>query len=180
MDCGKLLESEFFKQKIRTFTKSRDVDQDGLITRMDFELLVKQFKERGVPEEHVKLTESTFFKFCDDMGLTDAAKSLSYDQFAEQFCKIAEKSLKIIPRFYKSTFEVIDTDHDGFLSYVEWEDYNLAVRIASEHSKASFEAMDTDHDGRISMEEFVAYHEEFFYSTEDRLNSSILFGPLVK
>ena len=52
------------------------------------------------------------------------------------------------------------------------------VSIPVEHAKASFEAMDANHYGKISMQEFIDYHTEFFFSSEDKLNSSVLYGPV--
>ena len=43
---------------------------------------------------------------------------------------------------------------------------------------ASFRAMDRNHDTLLSREEFKAYHVEYFFTSEDKLNSSILYGPL--
>ena len=53
-----------------------------------------------------------------------------------------------------------------------------ALNIDKAHARASFDAMDTNGDGKISKEEFVAYHVEFYYTAEDKLKSSILYGPL--
>ena len=44
--------------------------------------------------------------------------------------------------------------------------------------KALFEATDTNGDGVVPLEEFTAYHVEFFSTTENKLNSAILYGPL--
>ena len=46
------------------------------------------------------------------------------------------------------------------------------------HARASFDALDTNNDGVISEEEFRAYHWEFFCTTENKLNSEIMYGPL--
>ncbi len=67
---------------------------------------------------------------------------------------------------------------NGTISLKEWEIHYNVFGIPVEHAKASFEAMDTDKDGVISQDEFVAYYTEYFYTTEDTLTSSILYGPL--
>ena len=71
-------------------------------------------------------------------------------------------------------------DGDGWISLKEWEHHYQAhiVFLWSTLYKASFEAMDANHDGKISMQEFIDYHTEFFFSSEDKLNSSILYGPV--
>ena len=60
----------------------------------------------------------------------------------------------------------------------EWKVHISALGIAAEHAKKSFHAIDTDNDGKITMAEFVNYHIEYFQSSENKLNSAILYGPL--
>ena len=60
----------------------------------------------------------------------------------------------------------------------EWELHYRCMGLDPKYAKVSFEAMDTNGDGNVSLEEFTAYHVEFFSSTENKLNSAILFGPL--
>ena len=38
--------------------------------------------------------------------------------------------------------------------------------------------MDKDGGGKITKEEFLDYNSEFFHTTENKLNSAILYGPL--
>ena len=57
-------------------------------------------------------------------------------------------------------------------------DHYKALGADVAYARASFDAMDMDGNGVVSKEEFTAYNIEFFYSTEDKLNSSIMYGPL--
>lgn len=75
-------------------------------------------------------------------------------------------------------FEIIDEDGDGTISLQEWVKYSRAIGVNPEDAKQSFDAMDANGDKKVTREEFLAYNEEFFYSTDDNLKSSILFGPL--
>ena len=75
-------------------------------------------------------------------------------------------------------FPILDCNGDCVISMEEWRVHNCAMGISPEHAEASFHAMDADEDGKISQEEFVNYHYEYFYSTENKLNSAILYGPL--
>ena len=86
--------------------------------------------------------------------------------------------LSYCDELYSSWFKQVDMDGDSWISLKEWEHHYQAHSIPVEHAKASFEAMDANHDGKISMQEFIDYHTEFFFSSEDKLNSSILYRPV--
>ena len=75
-------------------------------------------------------------------------------------------------------FNCLDINGDGVVSMNEWELHYKCMGIDPKHAKASFEAMDTNSNGVVSLEEFTAYHVEFFSSTDNKLNSAILYGPL--
>ena len=78
-----------------------------------------------------------------------------------------------------SHFEQIDLNGNGEISVQEWQRYNHAMGISSGHARKSFKAMDANGDGVVSFQEFKAYIREFYFSTEDKLRSSILYGPLI-
>ena len=79
---------------------------------------------------------------------------------------------------FTDMFEIIDEDGDGVISREEWIKYSKAIGITPVHAEASFNAMNADGNKTVSRDEFLAYNHEFFYSTEDKLKSSLLFGPI--
>ncbi len=82
------------------------------------------------------------------------------------------------PKVYVAMFKTVNENGDGRISFQEWVNHYKSMGIPVEHARASFDAMDSDGDGSVSEKEFCNYHSEFFCSTEDKLKSSILFGPL--
>ena len=74
-------------------------------------------------------------------------------------------------------FGVLDTDGSGKVSFDEWHTHYSAFGITPEHARASFDAIDQDGDGQISMDEFVSYHLEYYYTTDNKLNSALFYGP---
>ena len=115
---------------------------------------------------------------CDSLGLLDNSISISYEEIAEMWIENLEKQEDFAVDRFDRIYRIIDTDRSGTISFQEWEIHYKAVGIPVEHAKASFDAMDTDGDGVISHDEFVAYHTEYFYTVEDKLHSSLLYGPL--
>ncbi len=175
---AKVRNSDFFYKKLMRAAKVQDADKDGTVTRADFELMIKNYKDLGMPEEYTQELCDVMYAMCASLGLSDSSKVLSYDEITEMWTKnIEEEEDFSIDRFDRM-FRIIDTDRNGTISVKEWETQYIAIGIPVEHSKASFEAMDTNKDGVISHDEFVAYHKEYFYTTEDKLSSSLLYGPL--
>lgn len=172
-----LEKNDFWNKKFRHAVKVRDVDKDGLISRSDFQMIVERYKEMGTPEDHLKKLSSTLMKICDGWGLTEG-KALTYDEYAKNWMASLDTIGEFSIRRFTDMFEVIDENGDGEISLQEWIKYSKAIGVAPSHAEESFHAMDVDVDEKVSRDEFLAYNQEFFYSTEDKLKSTILFGPL--
>ena len=108
----------------------------------------------------------TYQEFADTLGKMVAATSGDFDKLDHV-------------RLFATHFEVMDRDGDGVISLKEWLDHHKAVGIDVKHARPSFDAMDKNGEGVISKEEYIAYAKEFLFTAEDKLNSSIMFGPLV-
>ncbi len=170
--------NQFYLKKLRRAAEVQDVDKDGTVTRADFDLMIKNYKDIGMPKEYSQNLSDVVYAMCDSLGLSDHSKVLSYDEIIQTWLKNVEKNEGFAIDRFKRIFLIIDTNRNGTISFKEWVDHYKAVGIPVEHAKASFESMDTDKDGVISQDEFVAYHTEYFYTTEDKLRSSLLYGPL--
>ena len=113
------------------------------------------------------------------MGLDDSRK-MSYAEFEEQYMNVVGKQMltgKLDSPLYGSMFDAIDANGDGSIDLDEWRVLCDCRGIPVEHAKASFVAMDANNDGLISRKEFLDYQFEYTFTTEDKLNSSILYGP---
>ena len=169
--------SDFWKKKIRKAIETRDADKDGFISRKDFELVVERYKKlTNCTQEKFEALSNMTMMTCNATGLVDDNVKISYSDFEKQ--EIAILSEKNNKDFFKRMFVCLDADDKGVISLKEWEAHNAALGIPSEHAQISFEAMDSDGDGQVTMEEFLQYHFEYFCTAENKLNSSILYGPL--
>ncbi len=171
--------NEFWKKKVYRAIRVRDANKDGYISKADFELIVQRYKDIGAPEEHLKKLDKVFTAHCVRYDLTDESAKLTYDQFAAMLARTAKnKDEDKRVDFFKSMFVVIDIDGNGEISFQEWVEFYKAMGIDTQYARASFDAMDANKDGIISKKEFAAYINEYFFSSENKLNSSILYGPL--
>lgn len=169
---------EFHKKKIRQYAKVRDADKDGFVTRHDYDLILERYKKLGVSDQHIKFTKRFFDTVCDAVGLTDHTKALTYEQFADNYTSQVVKIAKDNLAYANSAFDVVDLDGDGDISFAEWETTMKALGFDTAHARVTFDAMDTNGNNTIQRDEFADYHYEFFMSTDDKMNSSILFGPI--
>ena len=159
--------------------KIRDADKDGLITTHDYKLVVQRYRDMGVSEEHLKKVEKFYALSWKLGGIVDDTTALTYDQAAANYAKSLDDISDDHTKIFTAHFEIVDTDENGEISFEEWVQMYKAAGVDIVHARPSFDAIDTNGDGVISKEEFVAYLEEFFFTAEDKLNSSILYGPLV-
>ena len=179
--AGELQSNEFWKKKANRAMQVRDTNRDGKISLADFNLVIERYKQMGASEEHIQRIIELSGKTSAALGFKDESIEFSYEEFAALLFKLytSQDEDQRVGAF-KAMFSVIDSKKKGEFAIKEWTEYHKALGINTEYAKASFEAMDVNSDGSVSEEEFIPYVNEFFFSTEDKLNSSILYGPLDK
>ena len=116
--------------------------------------------------------------FCDRIGLGDSVV-LSYEEFEKRWqATMAQDQDSVVNRLFKSMFVCLDVNGDNIIDISEWKMHNAAMGIPPGYAQDSFNAMDKDGDERITMDEFVNYHAEFYLTTDNKLNSGIVYGPV--
>ena len=178
MSLDHLRTNEFWNKKIHQAIITQDVNKDKVVSRADFDLIVQRYKETGASPEHVKKHQESFEKLLEVWGMADESVEFTIEEFEEMFRQNLEKSSSLSPQLFTEWFHQVDINENGVVSLKEWIIHCSALNISKENAEKSYRAMDTNKDGVISLEEFVEYHKEFFFSAEDKLHSSILYGPL--
>ena len=181
VDFSALRQNQFWKKKFRKAVLVRDTNKDGCISRADFELMVDRCKklDSSTPKHLDKFTQY-LQRLCDSFGLVDESVKLSYNEFEDKWISAMKEWVKkgTIEKLFGSMFHLLDIDENGSISFEEWTAHYHTFGIDAAHARASFDAIDINHDQNISEDEFVKYHMEYFLSTENKLNSAILYGPL--
>lgn len=173
-----LRKSKFWLRKMHTVMTIRDANRDGLISKADYELVIQRYQEMGSSEEHLAKLEKVYSEIWKGAGIMDDTTKITYEQFLENLQKQGGDA-KDHAALFTRQFELVDSNGDGEISFKEWVDHYTALGIDIKHARPSFDAMDTNKDGVVSKEEYTRYTTEYFYSVEDKLNSSLLYGPLV-
>ena len=174
-----LVKNEFWLKKLMMAMSVVDANKDGFISKADFDLVIERYHKMGSSEEHLERLKEAYAVLRQVLGVADDDTRLTYEETIENFGKgIITSTTEELAMFITAHFETIDSDGNGEISFREWTEMYKAVGINTEFARASFDAMDANGDGIVSREEFTAYGKEYFFSAEDKLKSSILFGPL--
>ena len=177
-DFSKLRESEFWNKKIDRMIRVRDTDKSGDISRSDFVIIVERYKKLcASTPKHLELLAKTQSDALNRLNLTDDSVRLSYDELKVKVIEDLTKSGNY-ESILEAMFHTLDMNGDGVISFEEWTAHYICMGIDPAHARASFDAMDQNSDGKISMEEFVDFHYEYHFTTENKLGSAILYGPL--
>lgn len=164
-------------KKLMRECKVRDTSKDGYIARDDFEIIIQRYKDMGYSDQHLTVLSERYETYMQVLGIANPNTKLTYEQVINNFLQ-ASNHVEVLEQLIDGHFAIIDGNGDGVISFNEWVDSHKAMGIDTAYAEASFAAMDKNGDGDVSKEEFMAYNKEFYVSTEDTLNSSILFGPL--
>jgi len=182
--ASKFGESEFWKRKMRTFFKRKDVDQDGLFTRKDYEIMADRYEEMTKGQKGcdpartrtllLQLWQETFEEMSKKHPIT-------FEYLCEGFKEKGKEGLSNnVRKLYSELFDAIDTNQDD---RIQVEEFIMFYKISGIEDRQaaidSFKAVDTNGDGVLSREEFVHAGVEFFTSDDLSLPSRLLYGPLV-
>ncbi|CAB3998472.1 sarcoplasmic calcium-binding [Paramuricea clavata] len=170
-------------RKMRTRMQRMDTNQDGYISREDFQLMGKKLVEytSEITKEKSETIFATFAMVADLMGLKPSVKIP-----LEEAAKIASAVL-LSPTGEKPSgvhdmlFNCIDTNSNGTISMEEYKVYFKVIghNITDEEIKHCFDTIDSNENGVISRDEFVAAAKEFFYGVEETELSNVFYGKLL-
>ena len=152
------------------------VSPGGILT-----IIIDRYRKLNTSNrEYVDKLSQIFFKHCDYLGLSDESKQLTYSEFEEHYIvgMSAAAAVDNAGGISEQIFNALDINGDGYVTFDEWTAHYTAMGIPLEYARASFDAMDVNGDDKVSKDEFIDYHMEFYFSTENKLNSAILFGPI--
>ncbi|CAH1801858.1 unnamed protein product [Owenia fusiformis] len=193
--------SDIWKKKMKTFHTVCDRDNDGFLTRKDYEDIVVRMtaymKERKI-EPSQSMLEAIRRNYVDEMWCEFVAlgpnKGDTRKVSVEEFTINVFRSLAIgLPESDKEKvaaislcsstaafyFDVIDFDENGTISYDGYEGFLNLIGADPRQAKTAFKSIDTDGNGTISREEFASAFLDFWLNPSKEGVGELLFGKLV-
>ena len=177
-------EKAYHLKKIRTHFTRLDVNQDGFISREDYEEIGRKVAEYGkLNEEEAATTHSAFLAIADHLDLKPGVKHTIEEATQKVHKNVLSlpigKNKELCDLTHGIMFDAFDTNKDGHISYDEFQVYYriLAPKL-QEHVLPCFNTIDADKDGVISREEFLAAAFEFMCGMKETAISNSFFGPL--
>lgn len=168
---------------MKTYFQRIDFDQDGQITRKDFEGMASRFAETGKLDQQ-KATDlnSTLTAVWDKyLSVVGGGDSIGLDAFINSMkTLVKDASLKgtlegPLPLF----FHAVDSNNDGKIDKGEYGEFFRILGVDEKLAPESFDAIDTDKDGLLSLDEFKTAGSDFFITDDESHPTKLFWGPLV-
>ncbi|CAL4095433.1 unnamed protein product, partial [Meganyctiphanes norvegica] len=176
-------QTSFWRRKMRTHHMVFDINNDGVVSWDDFEVLISRFTDLG------NLSQDQANTFREEMKLAwEEEWGASSDPFAfigqEQFMSNMEtvvntKNLrKKVARPLSYFFKAVDRDGSGEISIEEFKLFYKGLGLSEEAAMETFASIDVNNDGLLSIKEFCKMGKDFFLSEDENRPSKMFWGPL--
>ena len=160
-----------------------DFNKDGYLSREDWLLCVDNLAEviTDRPALIAKLREASL-EFVAALGLTEGVK-VDRQKYLECLAALAVAEIarvkgggkSLLWRLDNAMFDVVDTNHDGNVTF---EEYNVLMKTSHfdlECAKATFALLDKNKNGKIDRNEFTSANFKFWFEL-DNSDTQGMFG----
>ncbi len=83
---------------------------------------------------------------------------------------------EVIGQLVDKVFDLLDADHDGSITLLEYGSWLAASNVAPEAAWEAFQKIDLNSDGIVSKDEMKRLFLDFYYSDDPRAPGNWLFG----
>jgi Ca2+-binding EF-hand superfamily protein len=177
--------SELQKRKLTVLFHHHDMDNDGYLTKADYEQFVKRFGEiqnypPGSPQYEAMYTQTmAAWEHVRQVADKDKDDRVSLEEFLESYdVTLGDENLynQLVMGYGKSLLALWDRDGDGRLSGVEYVALFGCYGIGEEAAREAFRHLDRDGNGYLTIEELMQNAKEFYGDDPDAPGNWIL-GP---
>jgi len=176
---------EFWRQKMRAHFRRLDTNQDGVLTRKDFEDMADRYEhlDRQTKEKGRQMRAALLNCWDECFGDVEKVQPITVEVYIEAVINLGLEKLGGHNQAIEAClFDIMDVNNDGFISPEEfkfWFKVVAPVERYEELTKETFRAIDVNHDNKLSREEYMAAHREFFTGEDDHSPFKFLWGPLI-
>lgn len=186
---------------MRTMHGIFDVNNDGVISFDDFEILANKFGDLGhLSEQEMEdfravMRVRTIFEYFTKLFWAISLQStwesnwgevtpynlVTVEQYlTDMYHVMTDKDLKKkVHKFLPFLFQAVDNDHSGEISIEEYKLFFKCLGLTEKDAEISFQAIDKNNDGMLSIKEFVKLGRDFFLTENPKRVSRNFWGPLV-
>lgn len=173
--------------KMRTRAIRTDLNQDGFLSRDDFELIVTRMTEYGkLTKEQSESIHVAFMKMADASGLKPGVKipvELAAQKNSEKLLSLTPAQQKgVLLSLHDVLFDAINTSKSGYITLEEFKVYlrTICPDLPEEEVSRSFNTTDSDKDGKLSRDEWMATAQDYMFGVEETDVSNYFFGHLLR
>ncbi|XP_013387749.1 luciferin-binding protein [Lingula anatina] len=184
MDYPQITASDHWRRKIRTVLNRLGANDDGFVTKEDFERSARRVAEylklNDQQAANILKQRLDIWEFVPK-GPKDPTKAIQkeYVGFDPSVLNQITYRKEFFPMVVSVGFKVMDIDGDGRISKEEHAAYFYSVNVPVEESKKVFDVMDANKDGFISIDEYAHAYAEFLFTEDPNNKYNGFFGPLV-
>ena len=171
-------------RKMRTRFTRLDLNNDGFISREDYDLMATKLLEYSKMGEE-ESTRKIFADVADRLGLKPGVRVPVEEAAKEASAKLMaiapEERRDGLNMSHNTLFDALDLNKDGHISLEEYKIYFQIIGpdISEVEMTNSFNTIDKNKNGEISREEFLAAAFDFIYGVEETEISNAFFGHLL-
>lgn len=179
--------SKFQRQKLIHLFNQYDVNDDGEIGRIDFELAAESlckafgFDQESSEAANVLRSHTDYWAYLQRYMDRNLDKTISCDEFVARYEFMARQT-ESIETLIISTCEYIvqltDRDGDGIINRAEYVRYLVAHHVDVADANASFDLLDHNRSNTLTRDEILNGVRTFLTSNNPQLPGNVLFGSL--
>ena len=169
--ADKFLGNPEWVQRIEKLFDTMDLNKNSYLELVDWLQMVRNIeKETKADAALIAKLEEAMREYCAGMGLTPGKKS-TREQFVKDMAAFAvsERSKKAAgeqPLLFKANnawHNVVDTNHDGYLTLDEYRIIARACNLKVATADAMFARIDTNKDGKVPKDELNEAEYRYWY-----------------
>jgi juvenile hormone diol kinase len=178
--------TELQKRKLTVLFHHHDMDNDGFLSKADYEQFVKRVCEiqnypAGSPQYEAMYAQNmAVWEHVRQVADKDKDNRVSLEEFLESYdVTLNDEKLynQLVIQYGESTLALWDRDGDGRLSGVDWVALLGCYGIGEEAAREAFRHLDRDGSGYLTTEELMKNAKEFFLSDDPDAPGNWSIGP---
>lgn len=177
--------SKVKEAKFRHYFDMTDADNDGVVTKADFELSAEETRKRlgldagSADAQKLIASVMSYWLSLSQHADVDHNGQIELQEWLNHWGHIVtsqEMIDQLVGGYGQTVLDVYDRDGDGKLNYEDFSAYYLGHQIPEENCKLAFQKMDMDGDSFVDNDEFYQTAMQFFTSDDVESPGNYLFG----